>query len=638
VRHPNSEQPLSSALADLSPGTTLEPDPEARRELATTLVQARHGATALEAIELPRLSLAPAAHVDSGPATDLTMLAPLGEGGSGNVYLARQASLDRMVAIKMLREGADESGTTLVSEARVAARVEHPNVVPIYQLGQGPSGSPVLVMKHIRGVSWLDLARDPDHPLWARLAPGRREHLLVHLEILLAVCNAVDAAHRDGILHRDIKPSNVMIAGPGEVYLMDWGIAVDRHAPLHRRSVVGTPAYMPPEMLSGDVADLDERADVFMLGASLHYILTGTFRNPGATNEEAFAALRALAPYAYGHGVPEELGAICNRATAADRDQRFASVGELREALQSFIDHHASFEMLERARDVIDALERAPRADTDAARRADEARLELHGALVAWPDNPLAQAQLERLRRLQVEIELAREHAAAARAILDTMTAPGAELVAAVAALEAEDAARREREARDLALARDLDLRTAARTRRWFFSLLIFYGLGLGVLFVVLRARSGEDATGLRHIAFAGLSTTLFIVMLSVSRREVLANRVNRTIMGLVGSTFVFNLVHRVVAYSYGGEPRLTMTIDTLAMGVIAGLGAIMISPRLLVVPAACLVGVVISTLYPATSPMAFGACGLLFFWRASREWGSELAAPRDDDRHRDAP
>lgn len=633
MRNPDPDRPMPPALAPHAPDATLEPDPEVRRELATTLVQGRHPGRPKEGGELPRLTLVHEHETVDADTADLAILARLGEGGSGSVLLARQASLDRLVAVKVLREGAGEGGMTLVSEARVAARVEHPNVVPIYQLGQVAQGSPVLVMKHIRGVSWLELARDRNHPLWARLAQGGREHLLVHLEILLAVCNAIDAAHREGILHRDIKPSNVMIAGPGEVYLMDWGIAVDRHAPLQRRSVVGTPAYMPPEMLSGDVADLDERADVFMLGASLHYILTGTFRNPGATNEEAFASLRTLAPFAYGHGVPEELAAICNRATAADRDQRFASVGELREALQSFIDHHASFEMLERARDAIDALERAPRNDANAARRADETRLELHGALLAWPDNPLAKTQLERLRGLQVEIEIAREHAAAARAILDTMATPSAELVANVTSLEAEDAARREREAREFALARDLDLRTAARTRRWFFSLLIVYALGLGLLFAVLRTRSGEDPSGLRHIAFAGLSTTLFLALLWVARREVLVNRINRTIMGIVGSTFAFNLVHRIVAYGYEGSPRLTMTIDTLAMGVIAGIGAIMISPRLLVVPAACLVGVVVSTLWPTTSAFAFGVCGLLFFWRMSREWGSQAASPGEGAR-----
>ncbi|MCC6620517.1 MAG: serine/threonine protein kinase [Deltaproteobacteria bacterium] len=599
------------------------------REIATTLVQSRSGLALAPEPELPPLGVTVGDEATPG---DLRVLSPLGEGGSGNVFLARQRSLDRLVAIKMLRDDSRDAGQGLVAEARVAARVEHPNVVPIYQLGATSPRSPVLVMKNIRGVSWLELANDPRHALWERLAPHGRERLLVHLEILLAVCNAVDAAHREGVLHRDVKPSNVMIAGPGEVYLMDWGIAVDRHAPSQsprRGAIVGTPAYMSPERLSGDVADLDERSDVFMLGASLHFILTGAFRNPGATHEEAFAALRRVAPYAYEHGVPEELAAICTRATAARREDRFPSAAALREAVQSFIDHHTAFEMLERARDLIDRVEALPRADASAPQAAELARLELHGALSAWPESALARAQLERLRRLQVGIELARKHGQAARAVLQTLESPEPALVAGVEALEAEERARREREDRDAALVRDLDLRTAARTRRWFFGLLIVYALGLGVVFVILRARSGEDHTGLRHVGFSLASTTLFLIMFAVARREVMVNRVNRVIMGIVGATFLFNLLHRVVAYAYGGSPRLTLTIDTLVMGVTMGIGALMISPRLWVVPAVCLVGVVVSTVAPATSAMVFGLCGFVLFWRVSREWGRELDPPR---------
>ncbi|MFO0744947.1 MAG: serine/threonine-protein kinase [Myxococcota bacterium] len=617
---------LPAELAHLPPSATLEPDSDARHELATTLVQPRGFGGGVHEGELPRLSLATS---EDGATADLEVISPLGEGGSGSVYLARQGALDRLVAVKVLRDEALEHGLSLVSEARVAARVEHPNVVPVYLLGKTATGSPVLVMKNIRGVSWLDLANDPHHALWARLAPGRRERLLVHLEVLLAVCNAVDAAHREGILHRDVKPSNVMIAGPGEVYLMDWGIAIDRMAPpvSQRRSVVGTPAYMPPEMLSGDARDLDERADVFMLGASLHYILTGEFRNPGTTNEEAFASLRALAPHVYGHGVPDELAAICNRATTADRNDRYRSVADLREAVQTFLDHHAAFQMTERARDAVDALAEAPRTDPQAAHRADEAKLILLGALAAWPENVLAQAQLERLRGLQVEIELARRHAAAARALLDAMASPSPTLSAEVALLEAEERARHEREARQAALAHDVDLRTAARTRRWFFSLLVGYSLALAAVFIALRLGVGEDMSGLRHIGFSVVTTSLYLVMLFIARREVLANRVNRTIMGIVGSTFAFNLVHRIVAYAMAAPPRLTVTIDTLAMGLIVGIGALMISPRLWSVPAACAVGVVVSAAVPASAVGVFGVCGFIMLWRMSREWGSEPRA-----------
>jgi len=621
------EPALSSEQAELPSDRTLEPDREARRALANTLVVRGTGPDLRGATidDIPTISMGHGALED--PPAELEVVSALGVGGTGHVYLARQRSLHRDVAVKVLNDDAADLGVCLVYEARVATRIDHPNVVPVYLLGRTSDGMPVLVMKRIRGVSWLELVEGHDHPMWSELA-GKRERLLVHLEIFLAICNAAGAAHRQGIIHRDIKPSNVMVAGPGEIYLTDWGIAFDRAAPPPPSpgSLVGTPAYMAPEMLTGRAIDLDERTDIFMLGASLHFALTGRYRNEGATNEAAIQSLRELAPYRYGADVPEELAAICNRATAVPPSERFATIAELREAVQTFLYHHESYRMAERARAQVEEAAGLPRWDATVARRLDQLRVVLHGALEAWPDNPLALATLDRVRVLQADLELARDNVAAARANLDELALPPPELVTRVTAREAEEALRRERDARHAALERDLDLRTAARTRRWFFLLLALYGLAAGVAFVVLRTGKGEDPSGLRAVIFSITATSFCGTMLFIARREILGNRINRTIIGLVGGYLLFNLLHRLVAYQLDGSPRLTLTVDIISAGIIAGIGALMVTPRLWIVPVVCLVGVVVAVLAPATAQISFGVCSAVMIWRMLHEWGSPPA------------
>jgi len=616
---------LSRAQAEAPSDRTLEPDREGRRALANTLVvraTSPDGRATLDD-DIPTISMGHGSLDD--PPAELEVVAPLGVGGTGHVYLAHQRSLHRDVAVKVLKDDAADLGVCLVYEARVATRIDHPNVVPVYLLGRTSSGMPVLVMKRIRGVSWLELVEAREHELWLELA-GKRERMLAHLEIFLAICNAVGAAHRQGIVHRDIKPSNVMVAGPGEIYLTDWGIAFDRASPPPPTpgSLVGTPAYMAPEMLTGSATDLDERTDIFMLGASLHFALTGRYRNPGATNEEALQSLRELAPFRYGADVPDELGAICNRATAADKDDRFGTIAELREAVQTFLYHHESYRMAERARAQLEDAASLPVGDATFPRRVDQTRVMLHGALEAWPDNPLALHTLDRVRVLQVDIELARDNVTVARALIGELATPPAELVSHVVAREAEEALRREREARHAALERDLDMRTAARTRRWFFLLFGLYGVLAGIGFVVLRTGLGEDLTGMRALIFSIAASSYCGTMLFIARREILGNRINKNIIGLVGGYLAFNLLHRLVAYQLEGSPRLTLTVDIISAGVIAGVGALMVTPRLWVVPPVCLACVIVAVLAPPTAQAMFVVSSALMVWRMLREWGSK--------------
>lgn len=192
-------------------------------------------------------------------------------GGMGIVLRAYDATLDREVALKMLSpdvEPESETGKRFAEEARVASRLQHSGIIPIYDAGQLTDGRPYFTMPFIQGQSLASaLSRrqnlDDQLPRW--------------LKIFEDVCRTMAYAHEQGVVHRDLKPSNVMLGEAGEVMVMDWGVAAvndTKPATSNGYWVFGTPAYMSPEQAKGEFAS-DPRTDVFGLGAILCEILTG---------------------------------------------------------------------------------------------------------------------------------------------------------------------------------------------------------------------------------------------------------------------------------------------------------------------------------------------------------------------------
>jgi len=195
-----------------------------------------------------------------------------GSGGMGTVYIARDHTLDREVAVKVL-DVADRQGSRaarLQREAHILARLDHPAIVPIHDAGSLDDGRAFYVMKLVKGRRLDELIRD-GVPSADRLNAFSR------------ILDAVAFAHSHGVVHRDLKPENVMVGGFGEVYVMDWGVAQDNGADAEA-VVVGTPGYMAPEQERASGA-VDRRADVFALGAMLTQLI----------GDRAPAALRAIA-------------------------------------------------------------------------------------------------------------------------------------------------------------------------------------------------------------------------------------------------------------------------------------------------------------------------------------------------------
>ncbi len=274
--------------------------------------------------------------------TKYRLLRPLGRGGMGSVYAAEDTELGREVAIKV-SSGTDASSELcerLRREARVIARLEHPGIVPVHDLGVLPDGRLFYVMKLVRGAR-LDA--------WAARQSDRR----ATLRLFQRIVEAVAFAHARGILHRDLKPENVMVGEFGEALVMDWGIAKELAAassrsldpdasPFHDAgataagAVLGTLAYMPPEQTRGDADAIGPRSDVYGLGALLYFLLCGRAPFPDGAPRLAGAKpapLRGLDP-----SLPPALVAVCEKAMAADPDDRYPSALALGDDVRRFVD------------------------------------------------------------------------------------------------------------------------------------------------------------------------------------------------------------------------------------------------------------------------------------------------------------
>jgi serine/threonine-protein kinase len=378
----------------------------------------------------------------------------IGRGGMGEVREATQLGLGRVVAAKSLQGEFDEPGNrmALVREAWATGCLEHPNIVPVHALYIDGEGRPILVLKKIAGVTWALLMFRPQR---VRERFHEDDLLAWNLEIFLHVLDAVRFAHSRGVIHRDLKPSNVMIGEFGEVYLLDWGIAVGSESAdlrLPRASevdhVAGTPSYMAPEMISPQEVQISEKTDVYLLGAILYEILSGEPPHAGESANQVLASVaRGAVEFPPGHP-EEELVEICLRATKPDPANRFASADEMREAVVEYMQHRGSARLARRAQSLLSRLHERLREETEntAPRRVDlynifaPCRFGFEEALRTWPDNPKAQEGLAGALSAMVNFELSHGEPSAAEALLAGLKDPPAELQARVTAALGEKA------------------------------------------------------------------------------------------------------------------------------------------------------------------------------------------------------
>jgi len=279
------------------------------------------------------------------------VLGEIAHGGMGVVLRGHDDALDREVAIKILRgptDGPDALEERFVEEARIGGRLQHPGIVPVYQLGHTEDRRPFFAMKLIEGRTLAELLAG---------RPDLQQDAAHFLAVFETVCQTMAYAHDRGVVHRDLKPANVMVGAFGEVQVVDWGLAAapSRDAPDGARvaarapAVMGTPAYMSPEQARGAVELLDERTDVFALGAILCEILTGappyTGRHESALRQAAAARLEDARARLASAPADRELVALALRCLESAPEHRPAGAQEVAQAVRA---HLASVE--ERAR------------------------------------------------------------------------------------------------------------------------------------------------------------------------------------------------------------------------------------------------------------------------------------------------
>ncbi len=356
----------------------------------------------------------------------LQMGGVLGEGGMGVVRAAVQAGLDREVAVKQLRPGhaTERLGQALLREARVTGAIAHPNVVPVHVLGIDDDGRPVMVMKRVAGRGWDQiLSRDaPDAA--ARLDDG---HLERQLRILGQVAYAVHYAHSRGIIHRDLKPANVLVGPFGEVYVVDWGLAASLRedgvpgVPMASAitRVVGTPAYMAPEMAAGLGEYFGPQTDVYLLGAILYEILMGQPPYEGDSPLQVLKAAYDGTRRPWDALVPDGLVQITERAMARDPADRFPTVDALREAVEHWTRRAGTERLRHQAEARLAALEdlvasrqgpdkgAGPHHDRQIHRAFSECRFGFDQVRREDPDDALAVEGLQSAVELMISHELA---------------------------------------------------------------------------------------------------------------------------------------------------------------------------------------------------------------------------------------
>lgn len=276
----------------------------------------------------------------------------LAEGGMAEIFVAEDRNLGRHMAVKRLLPHASRDDLRmgrLVGEAQVIAQLDHPNIVPVHELCEDSNGELFYSMKLVQGED-LGQILDGQDPRFRD-----QDEMFELMQIFLKVCDALAFAHSREVIHRDVKPENIMVGEYGEVYLMDWGLALPMGGSMAEpdsgtrrytvtgpiNKIVGTPGYMAPEQARAEVDTLDNRADIWALGSILYLFITGKPPVGGGTPFHAiFSTLHDVIPHpdeVTDYGPQPELCRIAMKALAKDRADRYARVEDLKADLERFL-------------------------------------------------------------------------------------------------------------------------------------------------------------------------------------------------------------------------------------------------------------------------------------------------------------
>ncbi|MBW2525300.1 MAG: serine/threonine protein kinase [Deltaproteobacteria bacterium] len=528
--------------------TRLAEKPALRRQLADM------------ALEAERTQIAPAVRIIAGPppaaadgGVDVDVGPLLGRGGMAIVRLGRQLKLDRSVAIKTLREEHRTAPDVarLLREARITGRLEHPNIVPVHDIVSGDDGSPQVVLKLIEGHTWSELMDDADR---VRELFGAEDLLEWNLSVLMAVSRALAFAHSRGVLHRDVKPKNVMVGPFGEVYLVDWGIALELGDPsqdVEGAQLSGTGGYMAPEQLGGAADKLGPWTDTYLLGATLYHLLTGRPPHAGTPVHQRVAGAEQPKIVPLPDDIPLELRRIVERALEADPTKRTASPEDFRLSIVAFLEHRGALRLVERGHRerarAAEAHERDDEAEWEQASLAAE--LSYRAALEEWSECDEAVGGARRLAVLRIEHALARGEPHVAARVVEANEGLPDKLCQRVAAAQKRARAEEKRLER---LVTDADRGFGHRARG-------LIGAGVGVFWISFWSYHAfyppDDVTVL--VAFPAAVFVVGLAAILLRFRQLLQNRINRTSMWVAVTGLALNILWTIGAHMLGLDMQM---------------------------------------------------------------------------------
>lgn len=266
---------------------------------------------------------------------DFEIIEPIGEGGMGIVYKARQRSLNRIVALKLIKSGITANTEELrrfQTEAEAAAKLNHPNILPVYEFGRHGDSTLYIAMPFIQGKTLRE--KLGSHTMAPQAAAT----------MLLTLSRAVVHAHERQILHRDLKPTNILFDEHQNPLIMDFGLACDLSSDEHltrTSQILGTPQFMPPEQAGQENGRTDFRSDIYALGAILYYTLRGVAPFTGASGLDVIQRVLnddPISPRADDKSIPRDLETICLKCLRKEKEQRYQTASELAEDLQLFLE------------------------------------------------------------------------------------------------------------------------------------------------------------------------------------------------------------------------------------------------------------------------------------------------------------
>lgn len=389
-------------------------DSNARPELSIKSAEKHAGAVAAARLLLRARRVGERGEETQDPDDiDYEILDMLGQGGMGMVFSARQASLDREIAIKMIHPESSrdaEAINNFVAEAMVTSELDHPNIVPVHDMGGREDGTLFYAMKQVRGTSWDKVIKQK----------SRAENL----KILSDVCDAVAYAHDKGVVHRDLKPENVMLGEYGEVLVLDWGLAISTGSEKAERLTsesgrAGTPAYMSPEMARCDIAQIGPASDIYLLGGILYEIVTGVRPHP---DENIYACIcsameNVIAPTEE----KVELVDIALKAMSTAPEDRYKTVKDFQQAIKNYQEHAESLKLSDIANERLAALDEV--SEKGLYRESNQIIAGFEQALQLWAENEEAILGLRQIREHMVESCLERGDLALAQTQVSEISA-----------------------------------------------------------------------------------------------------------------------------------------------------------------------------------------------------------------------